>query len=283
MRLAWLSDLHLDTLGNSTTGDARPPVEKLMEFAKSLRAAEEDHDGLVFTGDVADGHETEDYFAILGGSFRKPFYFVLGNHDYYGGSLALGKARVRRHIAKYEHLHWLTEMEVVGLDDDTCILGHDGMYDGRMGLGRETKMFVADFQSYGISDFFDAISIGRNPLFDRIQTEAQKSTDAIEERLMQAIRCDFKRILIVTHVPPFHEASYFRGRRSPDHSAPWYGNDCLGEMLLSVCRRYPEREFLVLCGHSHARRDWYALDNLFVRCGKAKIGRVPTIQGPIEW
>src|SRR5262249_59324868 len=82
MRLAWLTDIHLEFV-------SRPDVEAL---AREVRA--EGPDSVLIGGDIATAAQLVAYLELLIELRRTPIYFVLGNHDYYGGSIAPGRAEV---------------------------------------------------------------------------------------------------------------------------------------------------------------------------------------------
>jgi hypothetical protein len=76
MKLAWLTDLHLNFL--------RPPA--VAAFLSSL--AEVEADAFLLGGDVGEAEDVDFYLDSLDSVLARPIYFVLGNHDFYRGSLA---------------------------------------------------------------------------------------------------------------------------------------------------------------------------------------------------
>jgi 3',5'-cyclic-AMP phosphodiesterase len=64
---------------------------------------------------------------------RVPIYFVLGNQDFYGGSIAAVREAVARKAAASRWLHWLPESGVIPLTANTALVGHDSWADGRLG------------------------------------------------------------------------------------------------------------------------------------------------------
>ncbi len=73
--LAWITDIHLNFL---------PPrqVEAFLVELAGLRL-----DGLLISGDIAESHDVADYLARLDDALEIDIYFVLGNHDFYYGSI----------------------------------------------------------------------------------------------------------------------------------------------------------------------------------------------------
>src|SRR4051812_2136340 len=82
MTLAWLTDLHLDFVET----DAR------REFYASVRDARAD--AILLGGDIGEAATVKDFLLEMESAVNAPMYFVLGNHDYYGGSLARVRAEM---------------------------------------------------------------------------------------------------------------------------------------------------------------------------------------------
>ena len=181
-------------------------------------------------------------------------------------------------------LNWLTDFqEPFKLDEHTALIGHDGFYDGQCGLGAGTDLGMSDFRmGNGIYDLAKALAFGSSHLFDLILKLAQASADHIEKQIRKHIYPPIKRVLILTHVPPFHEASYFRGKPSDQRSAPFYVNKVMGDMLRRVALEYPKIEFEVYAGHTHGKRHYQAEENLNVFVGAARYERQPTFQTVVE-
>ena len=87
MRLVWITDPHLDFV---TDDQAR---------AFCARTNSVSPDAVVVTGDIATATTIGPALDLLGDSLEAPLYFVLGNHDFYGGSVAGVRDAVRRQTA----------------------------------------------------------------------------------------------------------------------------------------------------------------------------------------
>ena len=73
---AWGTDVHLDHLND----DRR----KIVEFAESLVA--QGPTGILLTGDISVANQLVLHLSAIESVVKRPVYFVLGNHDYYGSS-----------------------------------------------------------------------------------------------------------------------------------------------------------------------------------------------------
>ncbi len=118
---AWLTDIHLEFLGSKET----------IAFVKEL--ASQKLDGLFLTGDISTASQIEAHLQLFEDLYQSPVYFVLGNHDYYGGSIEAVRKMVEKTCYKSKWLHWLPKSGIVALGKETCLIGHDGWADGRFG------------------------------------------------------------------------------------------------------------------------------------------------------
>ena len=132
MRVAWVTDPHFNFL---------PPLGA-RGFGQDL-AKETDCDSVVLTGDIAEYTVLESEAESFAEGLGKPIYFVLGNHDYYGGSI-----RTTRAIAKRlgGNLHWLHKTGVVQLNHETALVGHEEVgTDAQYGDPLGSEMWLSDF------------------------------------------------------------------------------------------------------------------------------------------
>jgi predicted phosphodiesterase len=272
VQLDWITDPHLDHLPNQ---------KALVSFIDKLHARPSD--GLMITGDIAESNTIYEYLGLLSGAYQKPVYFVLGNHDYYRGWMEETRNQVRTVCRAVPEgiLNWMPEAGPIMLDDDTAIIGHGGFYDGQEGEpGLELQM--SDFfMPNGVRDLVQATGFGSRHLFQKLLDLGTECAESISAQVKTARRQGAVRVLILTHVPPFLEASYFRGKPSSDKAAPFYVNRCLGNALMELASNYPAVQFEVFAGHTHGKREYRAAKNLEVRVGSARYGRQPIYQLPV--
>src|ERR1039458_8819395 len=115
MKLAWATDIHLDHAGEAAR-------RKFCQSAKERAAA------LLITGDIAESHILGSALTALATLTARPIYFVLGNHDFYRGSVA-GTRRQVGYVVN-ENLVYLSQSGVIELTPGTALVGHDGWADG---------------------------------------------------------------------------------------------------------------------------------------------------------
>ena len=94
-KVAWLTDLHLDHLDS----DQRD------EFFKEV--SELDIDAILLGGDIGKANSVVRYLEQLASAVRKPIFFVLGNHDYYHGSMKEVRQRINWLVGDHQYLRWL--------------------------------------------------------------------------------------------------------------------------------------------------------------------------------
>ncbi len=119
--------------------------------------------------------------------------------------------------------------------------------------------------------------IGPEARLERLHALGDAAAEHFRRVLPEAI-AHFRSVIAVTHVPPFREACWHRGQISDDNWLPHFACKALGDALVDVMSAHPDRELLVLCGHTHSPGEAQVLPNLRVRTGGAEYGR-PEIAG----
>jgi len=264
MKLAWATDLHLD--------HALEPQRDA--FTKAVCDA--GADALVITGDISNANKLKRHLDILAADITIPVYFVLGNHDFYGGWISKIRDIAKNRSRDRTNLHYLTGMVFVSLSDDAALVGHDGWYDAR--IGRTGRIILNDF---GLIKDFTALSSASSIQPDAIME--LKFRDLAEEAadhfrtVLTAAFVDHRKVVLATHIPPFAEACWHMGRQSDVEWLPYFTSKVVGDALAEVMEANKDKELLVLCGHSHGKGSVQILDNLKVLTGGASY-RLPSLQ-----
>lgn len=261
MKLAWLTDIHLNFL--------RPPV--LDAFLSILAAAVTD--AFVISGDIGEADDVTEYLAAIAGKVRCPVYFVLGNHDFYKGSITGVQEKVRAICATTPNLHYLPDSGVVPLTDGACLLGHDGWGDGRFGDYHGSDVMLNDF---GLIEEFGGFDEDPQERLAKLHSLGDKAAAHFRAVLSDAL-ARFRHVIAVTHVPPFREACWHEGKVSGDAWLPFFSCKAVGDALVEAMVKATDRKMTVLCGHTHGSGEAIVLPNLLVLTGGARYGN-PTIQ-----
>jgi len=263
MRLGWITDIHLNFV-------SRP---KRLDFYAHLRR--EKLQGLLLGGDVGEADSVTTFLAEIADELRIPIYFVLGNHDFYHGTIAGVRARVAREASGSPWLHWLNTSGVIQLTADTALIGHDSWADGRLGDFVHSEVLLNDYLLIG-----ELSGLDKHERYRKLNALGDESGDFIGNRLHEAL-AQFKNVIVLTHVPPFRESCWHEGKISNDEYLPHFACRAVGDRLATIMRAHPDNTMVVLCGHTHSSGVVRILDNLEVRTGGSEYGK-PVLQEVLE-
>jgi 3',5'-cyclic-AMP phosphodiesterase len=261
MRLAWLTDIHLNFL--------RPPA--LEAFVSML--ADTVADAFVLTGDIAEADDVAIHLHSIAERVARPVYFVLGNHDFYRGSITGVREKVRSLCSVTPNLHWLPDTGVAPLTDEACLVGHDGWGDGRFGDYHGSDVLLNDF---GLIEQFGGFEENADDRLAKLHALGDEAAAHIRAVLPDAL-ARFRNVVVATHVPPFRESCWHEGKVSDDNWLPFFSCKAVGDALAEAMAAAPDRQMTVLCGHTHGGGEAQILPNLWVLTGGARYGR-PEVQ-----
>lgn len=242
MRATWLTDLHLNFL-------KKEPLNRFLAIVRR-----EAPDVIFVTGDTDESQNVCFFVEQL--RQIAPVYFVLGNHDFYGSSLAEVRLSAR------ETGCWLPALGPVRLTDATTLIGVDGWGDARCG-NLASRVRLADWQWIRDLDTLMVCTLAhRAQALQTLGTEEAAALRVQLERLEPS-----EELLVLTHVPPFAEACWHDDKQSEPDWLLWFTCIAVGDVLLEYARREPSTRIVVLCGHTHGRGEYRPQDNLLVRTG----------------
>ena len=258
-RLAWATDIHLNFLDD----------HQVEAFCREV--AKSDPSAVLLSGDIGDAPSLEKYLLALAGQLERPIYFVLGNHDFYGSSIAAVREKVEVLSRDNPWLHWLTGSGIVELTPKTALVGHDSWADGRLGAGIRSPVILNDF--FAIRELS---SLSQEDRFAMLATLGDEAAAYFRDVLPKAFD-RFPRVVLLTHVPPFRGSCWHEGRISDDDYLPHFTCKAVGDVLQQVMEARPDKDLTVLCGHTHGEGFLEVLPNLRVRTGGAVYGK-PMLQ-----
>lgn len=254
-KIAWCTDLHLNfKQGNKDF------------FDTILRVG---CDALFITGDIAEASDISSYIMDMASLFNVPLYFVLGNHDYYGGSMAQVRSEMVNLTEEYEHAFWLPQVGVVELTPQVAVVGVDGWYDGRYGMAETPKLVMNDWR---IIEELRAFYMNHEMLLDEIRKIAEAEAELANAYLREAAG-KYNTVYFLTHVPPWVEAAWHQHDFSDEVWRPWFTSKAVGDVLEDVAAEFPLTNFEVLAGHSHSSGELLVSSNLRCRTGRAEYGK----------
>ena len=263
MKLAWATDIHLDFLDEAG----------LEAFTSELEKAPAD--AFLIGGDIAKAGSVERHLRSIQTRLLRPVYFVLGNHDFYVGSIAKVRAAMKALSAKSTQLKWLPEAGIVRLTPTTALVGHDGWGDARFGAVDTTPVRLNDFVMIE-----ELSSLSREKRNERLRALGDEAAAHLRSVLPKALET-YPEVVVLTHVPPFREACWHEGKISDDDWLPYFTCKATGEALLEAAKARPDRKITVLCGHTHGAGTCEPLPNLRVWTGGADY-RHPRIERILE-
>lgn len=256
MRLAWLTDIHLNFLDDAGIASWCDGV------------AEASPDAVLITGDISEAPTLEAHLARISAPFFFPVFFVLGNHDYYRGSVAEVRGLASRLTRESRNLKWLPDMGVVNLGKGVALVGHDGWADGRAGDWECSEVFLSDYVLIG-----DLVTSDKAERRARMERFARESAEYIERVAAEAAK-GREHVLVATHVPPWEGACWHKGQVSNGNWLPHFTSVTVGVAIERVAKANPGTKFTVLCGHTHSPGVLEVLPNVVCRTGPADYGKV---------
>lgn len=252
--LAWATDVHLDFVS----------ARAVTALAEALAAS--GPDGVVLSGDLASAPTLLEHLDALAAQLARPIYFVLGNHDYYGGTIANVRARMRELTATSRWLRWLPACGVVELGGGWALVGHDGWGDARAGDVDGSRVELNDWRAIG-----ELAWLSRPARIAALRALGDEAAAHLRT-VVPAALARHPKLLVVTHVPPFADACWHEGARSADDWLPWFTGVAAGEVLAAELAARPTCRALVVCGHTHGVGAVDVLPNLRVLTGGARYG-----------
>ncbi len=263
MRLGWLTDIHLNFVASP----------KRSRFYAQIR--EQELDAVLLSGDIGEANSVMQFLTEIESSLSVPIYFVLGNHDFYRGSIGGVREMVARETAGSRWLRWLPASGVVPLTGDTALVGHDSWADGRLGDFFRSEVMLNDYVLIA-----ELRGLNKPERYAKLNALGDEAAEFLGNRTSEAL-ARWRNVLVLTHVPPFREACRHEGRIVSDDYLPHFACSAVGDRLAAIMRDHSHNAMKVLCGHTHSSGVARILDNLEVLTGDAQYGE-PRIQQVLE-
>ncbi|MGB0383804.1 MAG: metallophosphoesterase family protein [Ardenticatenaceae bacterium] len=254
LKIAWFTDIHLEFLNSN----------QRTSFCKEM--AETKPDVVLIGGDISTAPKFTTHLLMVEEQLECPIYFVLGNHDFYGGSITKMRQTAKKISDSSRQLHWLTNSGIVKLTENSALIGHGSWADGRLGNGPRSEVLLNDY--FYIEEF---LGLSEKARFAKLNQLGDEAAAYFKHFLPKACH-RFKNLLLLTHVPPFRESCWHEGAISDNEFLPHFSCQAVGEVLLDVMQAYPQCHLTVLCGHTHSSGEAQILPNLYVKTGSAIYG-----------
>ena len=251
MKLLWLTDIHFDFLSSQ------------QRAAFLARLAAQAPQAVLLGGDLSTAPRLAEDLKSIGDALQVPIYFVLGNHDFYDGTMEKIHRQVRRLCHQRKELFWLEDTGCVPLSHEVALVGHGCWGDGRAGDYWRSGLELTDFL---VIKEFKALDKGKRlQLMNRLGDEAADHLG----RLCREAAGFYRRVIVLTHVTPFLETCLHEGRSDPE-GLPFFCCQSAGESLREVAMEFSAVAFTVLSGHTHSPAYQQILPNLESRVSGAR-------------
>jgi len=260
----WINDIHLEFLDE----------QQLVRFLSVLR--NHNADCVLAGGDIAQAPSISHHLKKLEKVLQCPIYFVLGNHDYYHGSIAAVRSTISELEKKSEYLYWLNRTGIVRLTETITLIGHDGWGDGRLGDFQNSNIMLNDFRLIE-----ELTGLTRKALLKQLHQLGDEGAEYFRALLPEALRVS-NHVVVLIHVPPFMEATWHEGRPSEPDWLPFFSCKVVGDVLKESMQAHTHKKMTVLCGHTHGGGVSHILPNLVCYTGPAKYGS-PRVQRVFKW
>lgn len=268
-KLCFITDIHLDHLSEVVSSPDNGLVRELSEqevkdFCNEVN--NENPDSVLITGDISTAEHILVHLGWLKKYLKTPFRFVLGNHDFYNGSISQVRTLIGATPFSQSHLN---TAGIIELTKETALVGHDGWYDGGYSNWFKSKLVMTDYLLIQELRFQPPAVIHKV-----INDLAKESADHVLNMGLKAHQRGFKTLLVATHVPPFRNNS-----RAPDgslsdmHWLPNMSSKRMGDVLLELSRKCPNMHIVCLCGHTHSSHVESYAPNLECHTGKSVYGK----------
>ncbi len=262
MKLIWITDIHLNFIN----------FYELDNFCNKIIPLHPE--AVLIGGDIGEAQDITNLLLTLEQKLACPIYFVLGNHDYYHGSICDVRDQIQKITENSQYLQYLSNTGIVELTSTTCLLGHDSWADGRYGDYFNSEVMLNDYVLIK-----ELSNLDKQTRLINLKKLGDEAANFFREQLSQAL-LNFQHVLILTHVPPFIESCWHEGNLSNDDFLPHFCCKAAGEVFIELMRKRPNQNLTILCGHTHSSGMCQILPNIFAKTGGAVYGR-PHIQDSI--
>ncbi|MBT8419977.1 MAG: metallophosphoesterase, partial [Gammaproteobacteria bacterium] len=232
-QLIWITDPHFNFL-ESDQVDAflGETAQRLADIGPG--------GAVIITGDIATAKILESTLRLIHEMIPRVF-FVLGNHDAYGGSIA-GVKEIASRFPGYLS----TKTEPVALNATSCLIGHDGWADGRLGDYHASPIMLSDY-----IHIEELAGLSQEERLGQLNALGDSAGASVRTSLTRALETH-PHVILATHVPPFQDACWYEGKTADDDWAPHFASQVMGEILMEIMTAHPDKRLTVLCGHTHS-------------------------------
>jgi len=224
--------------------------------------------GVFLTGDISNSSYTlMGDLDFLGKRIGRPLYFVLGNHDYHFSSIHKTHQGVRELCQKHRNLIWMTEADIVPLNEEVALIGSEGWYS----CEGDSSYLKWTFDWWLINEFENMPDMKSR--IEAFKWLAEQSANVLSERLERALE-NYKTVYLLSHFTSWKEANRCSSLLSEAFWEPYNTNIPLGLALEKVMVTRKKRHLVCLMGHSHLAVEIRVSRSIECRVGKGSYYKV---------
>jgi predicted phosphohydrolase len=241
IRIAVTGDVHISHLRDPGAG-----AKALKEAVEAEKA-----DFLIVLGDISQGGMSGKKSAVQDFLTAHPStYFVLGNHDLwsskdYNGVKYDPPTAMQKHLKTY--FKWGKPIEKSWTDQDTFYAEKGVAIVGTMGFPDFSHPYFKPLEE----------SLNREGTTNDVRymkilpigwlhfTEPMHK--AFDTRLKKVLESGMKTVIVATHYSIFESQC----RLTHDDISPYFFDHWIGQRVLEVAKKHPDKKFWCLSGHSH--------------------------------
>ena len=233
-KIGWATDIHLSVC----------PIQVRERFYQTIR--QQSLDQLWLGGDIGEADNLEALLTELLEAVDVPVSFVLGNHDFYFGSITDVRMLASKLCQRDERVVYLSQSSVQQINETVGLVGHDGWADGRIGNYETSMVMMHDYRHIQ-----ELAEFGKLERWALMKEQADLAARHLYDNLPDAMQ-RFEKVFLVTHVPPMREACWYEGQVADDEWAPHFTCKAVGDAILDIAAEFSATHLTVLCGHTHS-------------------------------
>lgn len=146
---------------------------------ESISSGKNRASGLILTGDISEADDVVFQLRRIAESISVPIYFVLGNHDFYQGSIARTRAEVIGATRSDGQIRYLTDTSPQQIVSGVYLVGEDGWGDATIGDYQNSPVRLNDLV---LIEEFQTSSPALWPAM--LQKLGKESADRLRDKLL---------------------------------------------------------------------------------------------------
>lgn len=205
------------------------------------------------TGDIGDPSNNWKFLNELLEAVNRSVYFLLGNHDFYQGTISQARQKAAKICQQHSNAFYLHECEGFMMDGH-LVLGVDGWANTD-----KTSLHGTTWDSEQI---FDLQNLSIEQLQQVMNQFAEEDTALLLKKCRQSLSSSIHSVCIFTHIPPVDARLGSGKTRAMQEMRTVFYSEALSKGLHELTKYYPKVNFQVFSGHLHRKISYGISNNL---------------------